>query len=160
DIEKIDPARLTLPAKKPASPSGNTNVKRVKEGDPMPEFQLVDQKGRALCNCAFSGKAVIMTFIFTRCAVPDFCPRMSARLAELERQIKGDETLASQTRLLSISIDPEFDTPQVLADYAAVHTSDGDFWRFGTGEVSHIKDLTRAFAVYTETAEGTINHGL
>jgi protein SCO1/2 len=158
-IRDIPEDSLKLPAPRPAPVS--TTSTRVREGDAMPDFHLTDQQGRKIDKAAFAGKNLILTFIFTRCPIPDFCPRMSANFSELEKSISANPALKSDVRLLSVSIDPEFDTPAVLTEYATKYdAADSGVWSFATGSASETAALTKAFAVYTEQAGGTIEHGL
>lgn len=159
-IRPIEASTLKLPEPREAPVPTNPQAPRLREGDRMPSFELVDQRSRRIDRQTFEGKAVILTFIFTRCPVPDFCPLMASRFEELEKEIKKDPGRAEKVRLLSISFDPEHDTPEVLARYAAEHTRDGDFWRFATGSPEEVAKLTHAFSVYTQAEGGTINHGL
>jgi protein SCO1/2 len=157
NLRPVDAADLVLPEPEPRR---TVEAEHVEEGDPMPPFALVDQLGREIGPETFAGRPFVLTFVFTRCAVPDFCPLMSSRFAELESLIRDRPDLLERTNLLSISIDPEHDTPEVLDDYADRYTDDDDFWRFATGDPDEVAKLTKAFRVYTETAGGTLNHGL
>ncbi len=150
-VKKIDPREVQLPEKKRADGAA-ANVVRLKEGDPLPDFQLVDSKGRQITRQSFAGKPLLLTFIFTRCPIPNFCPLITNNFREIQQ--------ASSVQLLSISFDSEFDTPEVLAQYAARHTSDSDQWRFATGTADETKRLTQAFAVAVQPESGTIAHGL
>ena len=85
---------------------------------------------------------------------------MSKNFAELQDAIKNGDGRLAQTRLLSISFDPEFDTPQALRSYADHEQADRKIWTFATGEKSKIDDLTHAFSVYVQSEAGTISHGL
>lgn len=158
-IKDVPADSLKLPEPKPAPKSSVST--RVREGDAMPEFQLTDQHGKSLDKAAFAGKNLLVTFIFTRCAVPDFCPRMSSQFSELEKSVLADPRLKDDVRLLSISFDPEFDTPAVLTAYAGKYaTKDANIWSFATGSEAQIDKLIKAFAVHTELDGGTISHGL
>jgi protein SCO1/2 len=133
---------------------------RLKEGDKMPPFHLTNQNGEPISLETFRGRPFVLTFIFTRCPVPNFCPRMSSNFEELQTAIKaGSDTLA-KTRLLSITLDPGFDTPQILIAYAASRQADPKVWTFATGQEPQIDLLTSAFSVYRQTEGGTISHGL
>jgi len=133
---------------------------RVKEGDEMPRFSLTNQNGERISLDTFRGQPLVLTFVFTRCPVPNFCPRMSNNFEALQAAIKtGSDSLAN-TRLLSITLDPNYDTPKVLSDYAAFHHADPKIWIFATGDEKDIDSLTRAFSVYRQTEGGTISHGL
>lgn len=158
-IKDVPAASLKLPEPKPALKS--TASTRVREGDAMLEFQLTDQHGKTFDKATFAGKNLLVTFIFTRCAVPDFCPRMSEQFSELEKSVLADPALKDKVRLLSISFDPAFDTPAVLTDYAGNYaTKDAGIWSFATGSEVQIDKLIKAFAVHTELDGGTISHGL
>jgi protein SCO1/2 len=158
-VRPIDAASLHLPAKPDPTPRQSA-AHRLREGDSIPAFQLVDQKERAISPETFAGRSLLLTFIFTRCPVPNFCPLLSRNFERLQQEIQQDPALADRVRLLSISFDPEFDTPQTLARYGKAFTEDADFWRFATGEPAEIEKLTRAFSVYVQAEDGTLNHGL
>ncbi len=104
--------------------------KRLAVGEPVPDFAMTDQDGRPLKLSELRGKVVAMTFIFTRCPRPDFCPRMDERFAELAKQIAVDPRRADEVRLLSVSFDPEHDSPEVLARHAALKGAKPPLWRF------------------------------
>lgn len=157
NLRPADAADLVLPEPKPLQ---IVEAKHVKEGDPMPAFELIDHSGRKIDRETFEGRQFVLTFVFTRCGVPDFCPLMSSRFSELEALIRTQPGLPESTGLLSISLDPENDTPEVLDAFADGLSEDDDFWRFATGDPDEVAKLTKAFRVHTETAGGTINHGL
>src|SRR5215813_12951923 len=133
---------------------------RLKEGDAMPSFSLTNQNGERISLDTFRGQPFVLTFVFTRCPVPNFCPRMSNNFEELQTAIKGGSGTLATTHLLSITLDPDFDTPKILSDYAAFHHSDSKIWTFATGDGKEINSLTRAFSVYRQNEGGTISHGL
>src|SRR5262249_15368250 len=126
----------------------------------MPAFSLTNQNGERISLDAFHGEPFVLTFVFTRCPMPNFCPRMSNNFEELQTAIKGATGRLASTRLLSITLDPEYDTPKILSEYAAFHHADPKIWSFATGDENEIDSLTRAFSVYRQTEGGTISHGL
>lgn len=165
-VTATDAATLVLAEKRPSreatsAVAAHSRSVRLSEGDLMPDFRLLDQLEHEITPQTFAGKDLVVTFIFTRCPLPDFCPRISSQFAELEKAVLESPKLRSQVKLLSISIDPEFDTPAVLKEYA-VHfsRSDGELWRFAVGTQTQTDRLTDAFSVHTETSGGTIDHGL
>ena len=85
-------------------------------GAVLPDFQLTDQNGRTLRAADLRGKVVAIDFIYTRCPLPDVCPRLSANFAMLQRHFR--EQAGESLLLLSVTVDPDFDTPAVLAEYA------------------------------------------
>jgi protein SCO1/2 len=160
DVHPVDRASVRLPEKSTPVPVSRNRPPHVEEGDALPGFKLTDQQGRTIDNETFEGRALVLTFIFTRCAVPDFCPLMSRNFETIEDRIQQDPHLASKVRLLSVSFDHEFDTPEVLAGYAARFSDNDDLWRFASGDSEEIDRLTGAFRVFTRSERGTIDHSL
>ena len=142
------------------TPASAENDARLKEGDKMPPFDLTNENGERISLETFRGHPLVLTFVFTRCPLPNFCPRMSNNFEELQTAVKGDSGTLAGTRLLSITLDPGYDSPKVLSDYAAFHRADRKIWSFATGDEKEIDLLTRAFSVYRQTEGGTISHGL
>ena len=160
NVKKIRREEVDVAEPKRTSPVSADRDARLKEGDEMPPFGLTNQNGERVSLDIFRGQPFVLTFVFTRCPVPNFCPRMSNNFEELQAAIKsGTGTLAS-TRLLSITLDPGYDTPKILSDYAAFHHTDSKIWTFATGDEKEIDSLTRAFSVYRKNEGGTISHGL
>jgi protein SCO1/2 len=93
-------------------------------GDQVPNFKLLNQSGRTIQLDQFRGKLVLLTFIYTRCQIADFCPRMSRNFADIDKALAADPALYKQTHLLSISFDPAYDTPKVLRSYGGAYTGD------------------------------------
>lgn len=161
-IKKISAEAVRLPAST-ATPTASPVARaspRLREGDMMPPFQLTNQSGESITLETFRGHPFVLTFIFTRCPIPNFCPLMSKNFAALQNAINNASGPVAQTRLLSISFDPDFDSPQVLKSYAASERADPSVWTFATGEKREINDLTHGFSVYVEAEGGTISHGL
>ena len=132
---------------------------RVRPGDALPEFTLTNQAGNPFTSDDLEGQVTAVTFIFTRCPVPEFCPLMSKRFQEVQR-VSGEDPALRGTRLLSITLDPEFDTPSVLEAYARSLKADSARWDFVTGTPEEIARLTRAFAVHTEKNGMVLDHTL
>lgn len=158
-IRKIDIGQVHLPTTPAPRLAANASP-RLRDGDVMPPFELTDQDGHRINLETFRGHPLVLTFIFTRCPIPNFCPLMSKNFAALQNAIKNGAGPLAQTRLLSISFDPDFDTPQVLKSYAGHEQADPLVWTFATGEKTEINDLTHSFSVYVQPESGTISHGL
>lgn len=154
-VQRIDAKSVKLPAPTPAV-AVREKIERLKEGDRLPEFALTDDRSEAISRTTFAGKPLLLTFIFTRCPIPNFCPLMSRNFESIRRGLGSD----SPVQYLSISFDPEFDTPERLATYAARVASDRTGWRFASGTPEEITRLTKAFAVYVQPEAGTFSHGL
>jgi protein SCO1/2 len=161
DVKKIAPGDVHLPKgvviPTPAEASAPT---RLREGDVMPVFQLTSQTGEQLRLESYRGRPFVITFIFTRCPMPNFCPRMSNNFSHLQNSIKNGNGVLAQTRLVSVTIDPAYDTASVLKEYGEHAGADSTIWQFATGEAAEVDSLANAFAVYRQAEGGTINHGL
>jgi protein SCO1 len=130
----------------------------VPVGTPMPEFELTDQDGRAVALSSLKGKVVAVTFIYSRCPLPDYCPRMVENFKALR-----DRFAARMNRdlvFLTISFDPRYDTPEVLTRYAAAQRAGGPGWHFLTGDPAKIERVCNAFGIQYWAEEGLITHSL
>jgi protein SCO1 len=160
-VKKINPGELHLPRRAATSAQLETaKSERLHEGDAMPDFELRDQDGKPITLRTFQGHPFILTFIFTRCPLPNFCPRMSSNFAELQKMIRDSAGPVAEARLLSISFDPEHDTPEVLRQYAEHERADFSIWTFASGTPAAIQRLTKAFSVLVQLEQGTISHSL
>ena len=160
DIKKIRREDVNVAEPKQTSSVSTERDSRLKEGDAMPTFSLTNQNGERISLATFRGQPFVLTFVFTRCPMPNFCPLMSNNFEQLQTAIKGGSGALVNTRLLSVTLDPEYDTPKILNDYAGFHHADSKIWSFATGDKKEIDSLTRAFSVYRQTEGGTISHGL
>jgi len=133
---------------------------RLKRGDRLPPFTLVDDDGRAFTDRDLRGRPTVLSFIFTRCPVPEFCPLVTQRFRELQDALAQDRSDPASARLLSITLDPEFDTPAVLRAFAMSRHADPARWRFAGGEPDEILRLARAFSVYVEREGALLDHTL
>jgi protein SCO1/2 len=125
---------------------------KISIGQPVPDFTLTDQDGRALTLSSFQGKPVAVDFIYTRCPLPNVCPMLSANFARLQKRFGG------QITLLTITLDPQYDTPQVLTDYAHRWRADASHWHFLTGSLDEIRRVAGRFGVIFWPEEGTLTH--
>ncbi|HLN64974.1 MAG TPA: SCO family protein [Symbiobacteriaceae bacterium] len=105
----------------------------------MPAFELVDQTGKPVTANDLKGKVLAVGFIYTSCT--DICPMLTSQMRGLQENLQQAGLLGSQVELISISVDPERDTPDRLAEYAGEHGADTATWRFLTGPVAMIKDV-------------------
>ncbi len=125
-------------------------------GTLLPDVALVDEHGRPFRLAETKGGALAVTFIFTRCPLPDFCPRMNAHFATVQRALSAS---TGKWRLLSVTMDPAYDTPARLAEYAARYQPD-QRWSFATGEATEIAKLTAAFGLETKGEGAALTHNL
>ncbi len=135
-------------------------------GDAVPDFKLLDQSGKTIHLAQFRGKVLLLTFIYTRCPVADFCPRMSNNFAEIDKALASDPAVYRRTHLLSVSFDPTYDTPSVLRSYGGAHTgrfTEEDFrhWSFAAPAVAELPKMEQFFDVgVTGTDPSTLTHSL
>lgn len=132
------------------APPAVSDVPRILvPGDEVSDALLVDQDGEPRPFSTFRGHRVALTFIYTRCPLPEFCPLMDRHFAAVQRSIQNDPTLAD-VRLLSVTLDPEFDTPQVLKPYAQKRGADPAVWSFMTGTPEDVAAFSSQFGLYVE----------
>lgn len=130
-------------------------------GDAVPDTTLTDQDGRPVRLSDWRGRLVAVTFIFTRCPLPEFCPLMDRRFAEIQRAAAADAALAGRVRLLTVSFDPDFDIPEVLAAHAARLGADPEVWRFATAPADIVDRFAAEFGVSViREGNGTLTHSL
>lgn len=123
-----------------------------------PPFELVDQTGAAFGSAALRDRIWVANFVFTRCG--HTCPRLSARMAELQQALR-DDPLRDEVRLVSFSVDPEHDRPEVLTRYASRFGADPTRWSFLTGERAEIWALSRdGFKLGVGEAPGNVDEPL
>lgn len=134
-------------------------ITKVREGDRAPHATLTNQDGEPTSLVDAEGRWTLMTFIFTRCPVPTFCPKMSSNLTAIQKSVKGTP-VEEQLRLMSITLDPEFDTPDLLKQYGAAVGSDFSNWTYATGSKAEIDRLTSAFRVFVKENGITLDHTL
>jgi protein SCO1/2 len=133
-------------------------AERVQTGETVPDFNLIDQDGRTIHLSDYRGKAVLLTFIYTRCPLPNFCPLMSKHFADLEQRLNKE--FPHKYQLLSVTMDPDFDRPKVLKDYAARYGASGLDWSFATGEAEQINFVAGLMGLYYARENGLISHDL
>jgi protein SCO1/2 len=130
----------------------------VPVGSQVPDFELTDQTNRPLALSSLKGKVVAVTFIYTRCPLPDYCPRMIANFRAVRDRFAA--RLDRDLVLLTISFDPKYDTPDTLARYAAAERGGGPGWHFLTGDSTNVERVCNAFGIRYWPEEGLITHSL
>lgn len=135
-------------------------------GDVVPDFALRNQDGRMIHLREFRGKALLITFIYTRCPLPDFCPRVTRNFARVESELAKSGKLLGGTHLICASFDPEHDTPERLRAYGAEYIG-GDaksafvHWDFAVAQKPVLGEMARFFDVgFSDATDGTITHTL
>lgn len=141
-----------LPAAGVGVPS--ERVDYLLEGDRLPDGRLVDQERRVRFLRDEVGKTVVMTFVYTRCPFPTFCPLIDRRFVSLQQEIARTPRLADRVRLLSVTLDPEYDTPDVLRAHAARLHADPRIWSFVRPDDEAAGALPVRFGATAAASEG------
>jgi protein SCO1/2 len=140
-VQKVGTA--PLPA---AAPPASSGFEILRAGEPVPDVQFVNQDGRRQPFSAFAGSPVVVTFMYTRCPLPNFCPLMDRNFARIQQAIAGRSELA-RVHLVSVSFDPITDTPAVLKKHAQELGADPARWTFFTGDRDDIDRFAARFGV-------------
>jgi protein SCO1/2 len=160
----LDQIVITAQAQPDYKPQAQYHVPAA--GDAVPDFHLTNQSGKQIALREFRGKAVLVTFIYTRCPLSDYCPRMSRNFAAIDKSLQADPALYRRTHLLSISFDPAYDSPAVLRSYGEAYT--GNYtkekfghWDFAAPSKRDLPKLLQFFDVGATPGENrTITHSL
>ncbi|MFN2492944.1 MAG: SCO family protein [Pyrinomonadaceae bacterium] len=140
-----------------------------KPGDEVPNYRLLNQDGKTIRIHDYRGKALLLTFIYTRCPQPDQCALMSNNFAAVDQELQKQPELFAKTHLLSVSFDPDYDTPKVMRSYGAAFTgkySDENFahWEFASGTTDEVKGIAQYFGLryykQSEKGEDQVIHSL
>lgn len=135
------------------------DFKEIQRGDPAPDCTLTNQSGRTIRLADFRGSALAYTFIFTRCPFPVYCPRLNNHFSAVQKELSKTST-ATNWHLLSISFDPEYDTPSRLASYAKTYGHNPAHWSFATGATEDIRKLGSVFALAFWKEGPIFNHNV
>ena len=145
----------------PLDPSTAAGVAGAREGEPVTDARFVDENGKPRTLADLRGHRVALTFIYTRCPVPDFCPLMNRHFATVQESLRRRTDLRD-VRLLSVTLDPEYDRPPVLKAQAEAYGADPAIWSFLTGETKDLQTFASQFGIYSEAdpQSGEIIHSL
>lgn len=152
-------------ARTAADLSSTSPMHLPQKGELVPDFHFVNQEGRNIHLAQFRGEPLLITFIYSRCPLPDYCIRMSNNFAEVAKTLQKDNPAAfGKLQMLSISIDPEFDDPKVLRgygkSYAGAVDPDLKHWSFATGKPTDIRKAAEYFGLSYEKQNDQIIHDL
>ncbi|HTV10110.1 MAG TPA: SCO family protein [Candidatus Aquilonibacter sp.] len=135
-------------------------------GDLVPNFSLLNQSDKEIDLKQYRGKVLLMTFIYTRCPLADYCPRMSRNFAQIDQDLAADPKIYKETHLLSVSFDPSYDTPKVLRSYGGAYTGNYSretfqHWEFAAPSEKELPRMEQYFDVgVTPGQSGTLQHSL
>jgi len=125
---------------------------------PLLDYKFTNELGQAVSISDFHGQALAITFFFTRCPMPEFCPRLSKNFQEASRKLSASSEGFTNWHFLSITFDPVIDTPAVLKAYAERYEYDPRHWSFLTGPEDKIREFARLSGVKADPDNGLINH--
>jgi len=160
-LENIVVTKKGAPGASPA----HAAMHEPQPGERVPDFTLLNQDGKQIRLSSFRGHVLLVTFIYTRCPFPNYCPLVSKDFAQVYAATRDDPALRSEIRLLSVSFDPQHDTPAVLKNYAATFRqitggSPFDRWEFATAPPAELKKMADFFGLYYDAENGVIIHSM
>ncbi len=158
--------KVTDATKEVRDPTPQSLLKPLVPGEAVPDFAFLDQSRQLIHLSDFRGKVLVVTFIYTHCPLSDYCPRMSRNFAEIDKSLSSNAALYDRTHLLSISFDPERDTPAALRSYGGAYT--GNYtnetfthWSFAAPRQADLGKVLEFFDVGSVPAPGnTLTHTL
>jgi len=150
-IRKFGQAPLEKTAEETPAPAARSGLALLKPGEAVPDAPFVDQDGKKRHFSGFKGSPVIITFIYTRCPLPTFCPLMDRHFATMQKPLRSDSAFA-RVRLVTVSFDPLTDTPAVLKAHARSLNADPSRWTFLTGDRDDIDRFAARFGVLVSRA--------
>ncbi len=164
-IRKLESGQTNAPPIEPALPPGIQilpDVEPLAIGDELPDYHFTNQFGKNFSLKQFRGNALAITFIFTRCPFPLFCPRMTGGFAETQQKLSALPNAPTNWHLLSLTIDPDYDTPEILRGYGERNSCNPAHWTLATGTLADITTIGEQFGLVTQRdAPGALpNHNL
>jgi len=159
-LEKIE-----LVSKGDGKTSPGTTQRIPEKGDAVPDFALVNQDGKIIHFSNFRGKVLLVTFIYTRCPLPDFCPRMNENFRAVQKLLQEVPGATERAEFLSISFDPEHDTPAVLKHYASLYKKSEPGgksfdWQFAVPSAKDLPEVAQFFGLVYRPEQAQIVHSL
>ncbi len=137
-------------------------ARRLAVGDRVPDVPLVNQDGRTVHLGDYRGRALLLTFIYTRCPMPTACPLITSRFARVNRALMADAAAREGSHLLSISLDPAFDKPPVLRRYGLAYIDDEPagfaHWEFAATTPDDLRRLAQSFGLEYSVQDNQITH--
>jgi len=144
-----------------AAPAPAPVIDPLKPGDPMPDLAFTTETGATRHLSDFRGSAVAFTFFFTRCPLPDFCPRMNHNFAAARDLLLAATNAPANWQFLSLSFDPAIDTPAILSNYAAAYRGDiTNYWLFAAVPLTQLMPLAPRLDLMIMRQNGSITHNL
>jgi protein SCO1/2 len=133
---------------------------RLQLGDPVPDFAMTTQDAVAVKLSDWRGKVVVLTFIYTRCPLPDFCPLMDRKFSDLAQHLSAFPNRAKDIRLVSLSFDPEHDTPEILRKHAGIRGAVAPLWSYAVASHDELGKVAAPLGLFIGRQGGEIAHNL
>jgi protein SCO1/2 len=150
-VNKVGSAPLEKPPAEAPMPTASSGFELLKPGEAVPNANFVDQDGNKRAFADFKGSRVVMTFIYTECPMPTFCPLLDRRFAAMQKPL-AENAATQDVRLVSVSFDPATDTPPVLKAHARRLNADPERWTFLTGDRDDVDRFAARFGVQVSRA--------
>jgi protein SCO1/2 len=147
-----------LAVRDPHPDAATNSTEAYHSRNPLRTYKFTNELGQPVSLSDFPGQAIALTFFFTRCPLPDFCPRLSRNFEQVQHKLKAMDNCPTNWHLLSISFDPDHDTPEVLKAYGESYQYDPSHWSFLTGPKDKVTELARLCDVKFEATNGSFNH--
>jgi protein SCO1 len=152
---------IVLVSKGDGRPSPGTSQRLPEKGESVPDFAFVNQDGRPIHIRDYRGKALLVTFIYTRCPLPDYCPRMNENFRQIQSILRENPDSLKNAAFLSISFDPEHDTPAVLKHYSAIYNRAAippANWQFAVPAAKDLPEIAYFFDLVYQPEKAQIVH--
>jgi protein SCO1 len=143
-----------------ASPRFQVRPKRLEVGEEVPDFTMTTQEGKAIKLSDMRGHVIALTFIYTRCPLPNFCPMMDRKFSELAHKVEVLPRRAARIRLLSVSFDPDHDTPEILREHARIRGAVPPLWTFAVADHAQLERIAAPLGLIYGPGKNEIIHNL
>jgi len=162
---KVQLENVVIVKKADAGKPAPTSQLQPGDGAAVPDFALVNQDAKRIDLAQYAGKTLLITFIYTRCPLSDYCPLVTHDFAEIEKQLERTPDLYEKTHLLSVSFDSKYDTPTVLRNYAHAFGADKRnkkfaHWEFATVPANELREVTKFFGIFLNEQDGQVTHSM
>lgn len=141
-----------------AAAATNVEATAAVNSHPLMQYAFTNELGEPVTLAGFKGQALAITFFFTRCPIPEYCPRLSKNFEEASQELLSMPNAPTNWHLLSVTIDPQFDTPAMLRSYGKRYHYNPKHWSFLTGPPDQVAELARQSGVTWEPDQGLLNH--
>lgn len=155
---------LTVIGKAAPPPSAEGAAQVLRVGDKVLDVPMINQDGKTLHLSQFKGQLVLLTFIYTRCPFPDYCPLLSRQLAAIQKELAKNPADYKKTHLISITLDPDYDKPSVLREYGLPYLDHDPkgfaFWEFVCTTPADLRKLADSFGLTYYQQDGLVSHAM